>query len=62
MRVKITKNVTGDPYLLAYNEGDEVELEDALAKELINDGVAIPVAKNEKKENAKAEKSDAETR
>jgi hypothetical protein len=44
--IKFTKSPTGE-FNLAYFEGDVVEFEDALAKQLMDDGYATPADEKE---------------
>lgn len=40
MKIKFIKSPTGAPYFLAYNEGDEADLEPAVANDLIAQKIA----------------------
>lgn len=54
MKIKFVKSPSGAPYFLGYFIGDEAEIEDAVAKDLIEQKVAVLAAE---KPSDKAEKA-----
>lgn len=53
-KVLFQRSPTGDPFLLAYNEGEVAEIEDAVAVELIELGIATELSKPVEKATEKA--------
>lgn len=45
MYVEFTKSPSGEPFKLAYFVGDIADIEDAVAKDLIDQGLAKPAKK-----------------
>ncbi len=54
MKVRFIKSPSGAPYFLGYFIGNEADIEDAVAKDLIDQKVAVPVGEKppERAENA----------
>ncbi len=59
MRVKLIKNPVGK-YNLSYEIGEEINLPDAQAMDMIEDGYAIPLA--DKPQNASDKRTKVESR
>lgn len=65
MKVRFIKSPTCAPYLLGYNIGDEADLENAVAKDLIDQKIAVavdtaqkPSERTEKAVSKEAEKAE----
>ncbi len=58
MYIEFIKSPSGAPLFLGYFAGDKVDIEDAVAKDLIDQGFAKPAKKAETATSNQAEKAE----